>query len=80
MRVVLEHCDVKGHGAVRGLSPVAASGGCSSLQCVGFSLQWIFLLSLQRHRSPDFISCYLKKSPLPLHEDGIYFNFYSLLF
>ena len=26
--------------AARGLSLVVASGGCSSLQCVGFSLRW----------------------------------------
>ena len=30
--------------AVRGLSLVAASGGHSSLLCVGFSLQWLRLL------------------------------------
>ena len=30
--------------AVRGLSLVAASGGYSSLQCMGFSLQWLLLL------------------------------------
>ena len=30
--------------AVRGLSPVAASGGYSSLRCTGFSLQWLLLL------------------------------------
>ena len=30
--------------AVRGLSLAAASGGYSSLQCAGFSLQWLLLL------------------------------------
>ena len=30
--------------AVRGLSLVAASGGYSLLQCVGFSLQWLFFV------------------------------------
>ena len=30
--------------AVRGLSLVVASGGYSSLWCVGFSLQWLLLL------------------------------------
>ena len=30
--------------AVRGLSLVAASGGYSSLRCVGFSLRWLLLL------------------------------------
>ena len=31
--------------AVRRLSLVAASGGYYSLQCVGFSLQWLLLWS-----------------------------------
>ena len=30
--------------AARGLSLAAASGGYSSLQCVGFSLRWLLLL------------------------------------
>ena len=30
--------------AVHGLSLVEESGGYSSLQCVGFSLQWLLLL------------------------------------
>ena len=30
--------------AARGLSLVVASGGYSSLWCVGFSLQWLLLL------------------------------------
>ena len=30
--------------AARGLSLVVVSGGYSSLQCVGFSLQWLLLL------------------------------------
>ena len=30
--------------AARGLSLVAASGGYSSLRCVGFSLRWLLLL------------------------------------
>ena len=38
--------------AVRGLSLVAASGGYSSLWCVGFSLRWLLLLRStgSRHR------------------------------
>ena len=30
--------------AAHGLSPVAVSGGCSLLQCSGFSLRWLLLL------------------------------------
>ena len=29
--------------AVRGLSLVAASGGCSLLRCAGFSLRWLLV-------------------------------------
>ena len=43
--------------AVWGLSLVAASGGCSSLQCVGFSLQWILLLQSTGSRCVGFSSC-----------------------
>ena len=41
--------------AVRGLSLVAASGGCSSLRCVG--LQWLLLLRSTGSRRTGFSSC-----------------------
>ena len=34
--------------AACGLPLVAASGDCSSLQCAGFSLQWLLLLRVPR--------------------------------
>ena len=40
-----------------GLSPVVASGGYSSLQCVGFSLQWLLLLWSTGSRCTGFSSC-----------------------
>ena len=40
----------------RGLSLVAVSGGYSSLQCAGFSLQWLFLLWSTGSRSAGFSS------------------------
>ena len=43
--------------AVRGLSLVAASGGYSSLQCVGFSLRWLLLLWSTGSRRVGFSSC-----------------------
>ena len=43
--------------AARGLSPVAASGGYSSLQCADFSLRWPFLLQSTSSRSVGFSSC-----------------------
>ena len=43
--------------AVRGLSLVAASGGYSLLQCVGFSLQWLLLLQSTGPRRVGFSSC-----------------------
>ena len=43
--------------AVRRLSLVVASGGYSSLQCVGFSLQWLLLLRSTGSRSVGFSSC-----------------------
>ena len=36
---------------------VAASGGYSSLRCVGFSLQWLLLLWSTGSRHVDFSSC-----------------------
>ena len=43
--------------AARGLSLVAASGGCSSLWCVGFSLRWLLLLWSTGSRHLGFSSC-----------------------
>ena len=40
-----------------GFSLVAASGGYSSLQCTGFSLQWLLLLQNTGSRSTGFSSC-----------------------
>ena len=39
------------------LSVVAASGGYSSLQCVGFSLRWLLLLQSMGSRHAGFHSC-----------------------
>ena len=43
--------------AVHWLSLVAASGGYSSLQCVGFSLQWLLLLRSMGSGHKGFSSC-----------------------
>ena len=43
--------------AARGLSLVGASGGYSSLQCVGFSLRWLLLLQSMSSRCVGFSSC-----------------------
>ena len=43
--------------AARGLSPVAARGGYSALQCVGFSLRWLLLLHSTGSRCAGFSSC-----------------------
>ena len=43
--------------AARGLSLVVASGGCSSLRCAGFSLQWLLLLQSTGSRHVSFSSC-----------------------
>ena len=43
--------------AARGLSPVAVSGGYSSLRCAGFSLQWLLLLQSMGSRRAGFSSC-----------------------
>ena len=43
--------------AARVLSPVAASGGYSSLRCAGFSLQWLLLLRSMGSRHVGFSSC-----------------------
>ena len=43
--------------AARGLSLVAASGGCSSLQIAGFSLRWPLLLWSMSSRPAGFSSC-----------------------
>ena len=41
--------------AARGLSPVAASGGYSSLWCAGFSLQWLLLWSTGSRRTGSVV-------------------------
>ena len=43
--------------AARGLSLVVASRGYSSLQCVGFSLQWLLLLQSTGSRQVGFSNC-----------------------
>ena len=43
--------------AACGLSLVAASGGCSLLQCAGFSLRWLLLLRSTGSRHAGFSSC-----------------------
>ena len=43
--------------AAGGLSLVAASGGYSSLRCVGFSLRWLLLLWSMGSRCMGFSSC-----------------------
>ena len=43
--------------AARGLSLVVASGGYSSLRCVGFSLWWLLLLWSMGSRRVGFSSC-----------------------
>ena len=43
--------------ATHGLSLVAASGGYSSLRCMGFSLQWLLLLQSMGSRHTGFSSC-----------------------
>ena len=43
--------------AVHGLSLVAVSGDYSSLQCAGFSLQWLLLLRSMVSRRVGFSSC-----------------------
>ena len=43
--------------SVRGLYPVVASGGYSSLQRAGFSLQWLLLLRSTDSRHAGFSSC-----------------------
>ena len=43
--------------AARSLSLVVASGGYSSLRCVGFSLQWLLLLQSAGSRCAGFGSC-----------------------
>ena len=43
--------------AVRRLSLVAVSRGYSSLQCAGFSLQWLLLLWITGSRCAGFSSC-----------------------
>ena len=43
--------------AMRGLSLAAVSGGYSSFQCAGFSLQWFLLLRSTSSRCVGFSSC-----------------------
>ena len=51
----MEHCDDRAHGALR-LSLVVVSGVYSSLQCTGFSLQWLLLLQSTGYRCAGFSS------------------------
>ena len=50
--------------AARGLSLVAESGGYSSLQCAGFSLQWLLLLRStgSRHVGSVVVACGLQSA------------------
>ena len=50
--------------AARRLSVVAESRGYSSLQCVGFSLQWLLLLQSTDSRHVGFSSCGTRASLL----------------
>ena len=43
--------------AACGLSLVVVNGGYSSLQCTGFSLQWLLLLQSMGFRLTGFSSC-----------------------
>ena len=43
--------------AAHGLSLVAASGGYSLLQCMGFSLWWLLLLQSTGSRHAGFSNC-----------------------
>ena len=43
--------------AVRRLSLVVESGGCSSFRCAGFSVQWLLLLRSTGSRHAGFSSC-----------------------
>ena len=43
--------------AARGLSLAAASGGHSSLRCMGLSLRWLLLLRSTGSRRTGFSSC-----------------------
>ena len=43
--------------AARGLSPVAVSRGCTSLECAGFSLRWPLPLWSTGSRRASFSSC-----------------------
>ena len=43
--------------AAHGLSLVVASGGYSSLRCVGFSLRWLLLLQSTGSRHAGFSNC-----------------------
>ena len=50
--------------AALGLSPVAASGGYTSLWCAGFSLQWALLLRVRGSRSSGVSSCSMRAQQL----------------
>ena len=52
--------------AAHRLSLVVASGGYSSLQCVGFSLQWLVLLQSMGSRHAHFSSCSMRAQQLRL--------------
>ena len=53
--------------AARGLSLVEASGGYSSLRCVGFSLRWLLLLRSTGSRHAGFSSCGTRASVVVAH-------------
>ena len=50
--------------AARGLSLVVVSGSYSSLQCTGFSLQWLLLLWSTGSRYAGFSSCSMQAQQL----------------
>ena len=53
--------------AVHGPSLVAASRGYSSLQCAGFSLQWLLLLWSTDSRHVGFRNCCMQTSVVVAH-------------
>ena len=53
-----------GCSLLHALSLVAASGGYSSLQCVGFSLRWLLLLWSTGSRRTGFSSCGMRAQQL----------------
>ena len=53
--------------AARGLSLVAASGGCSWLRCAGFSLRWLLLFQSMDSRHTGFSGCGTRASVVVAH-------------